>query len=57
MDFVIIWLNNNNIEMEGVYSDSIFLFSVNQLVVYLDHVLKFDLSKELPEILVKNKDS
>ena len=57
MDFVIIWLNNNNIEMKGVYSDSIFLFSVNQLVVYLDHVLKFDLSKELPEILVKNKDS
>ena len=57
MDFVIIWLNNNNIEMEGVYSDSIFLFSINQLVVYLDHVLKFDLSKELPEILVKNKDS
>ena len=57
MDFVIIWLNNNNIEMKGVYSDSIFLFSINQLVVYLDHVLKFDLSKELPEILVKNKDS
>ena len=57
MDFVIIWLKNNNIEMKGVYSDSIFLFSVNQLVVYLDHVLKFDLSKELPEILVKNKDS
>lgn len=56
MDFVIIWLNNNNIEMEGV-SDSISLFSVNQLVVYLGHVLKFDLPKELPEILVKNKDS
>lgn len=43
--------------MEGVYSDSISLFSLNQLVIYLGHVLKFDLSKELPEILVKNKDS
>lgn len=43
--------------MEGVYSDSISLFSINQLVIYLGHVLKFDLSKELPEILVKNKDS
>ena len=43
--------------MECVYSDSISLFSINQLMIYLGHVLKFDLSKELPESLVKIKDS
>lgn len=45
------------IELKGDYSDGTSLSSVYQLEIYLGQVLKFDLNKELPRILVKNKDS
>lgn len=43
------------IELEGACSDG-FLSSVSQREIYLRDVFKFDISKELFETLVKNKD-
>ena len=40
---------------EAAYSDGAPLSSVNQLEIHLHHVCKCDLSKELPEILVRNR--
>lgn len=45
------------IELKGDDYDGISLSSVYQLETHLSQVLKFDLNKELPRILVKNKDS